>query len=377
MSQRHWWGILCLAGASVALAQVRALGQETAVATRPLTLRQGEQIVNAAWEREQQTGRKPDCSHLVHEVYVLAGYPYQYADSFDLYAGRTEGFARVSTPHAGDLVVWRGHVGIVVDPAEHSFYSSVSSGLRTEFYDAPQWRARGAARFYRYASARPGNLTLASERLARVSSSGNASANASGTALTDASVSAEPVAKISDSRTTPASSEIAFEIPSSVLVAASQDKPTQMEIADAISELNNGTGNVLREETNLPQARRKVIIYDELRIDRAEFKGKRGSAQARIESRVTLLGESMEHKARREKVRWELVRVSGGWEVQMPKDRVYVPRDVAVRVLAERLASLAQGASGLPESDSSVPQQARIVHVLNALFDEGSIGGSR
>jgi hypothetical protein len=373
MSQRFWLGILC---ASIALAQVRTLAQETASAPRPLTLREGEKIVSVAWEREHQTGRRPDCSHLVHEVYTLAGYPYPYADSFDLYVG-TEGFVRVARPHAGDLVVWRGHVGIVVDPAEHSFYSSVRSGLRTEFYDAPQWRARGPARFYRYATPTPGNLIPANERQARVTKEPMQVVTTplvKGSPETS-SGTAQPMTKSSNSRTTAArdleirSSELAFEIPSSILVAASQDKPTQAEIADAVSELNNGTGDVLREE-DLSQLNRKVIIYDDLSIDRAEFKGKRGSAQARIESRVTLFGESIERKPRHEKFRWELLRVSSGWEVLVPKDRVYVPRDVAVRVLAARLASLAQG-SRVSDSDSSIRQQARIVHVLSALFEEG------
>lgn len=380
MSQRLWWVILWLVGASIALAQVRTSGQETPFASRLITLREGEKIVKAAWEREQKTGQRPDCSHLVHEVYTLAGYPYPYADSFDLYVG-TGGFARVATPHPGDLVVWRGHVGIVVDPAEHSFYSSVSSGLRTEFYDAPEWKARGPARFYRYANVIPWNLTLANERLApikeptkvgRVPREGPPEASLG---------TAEPTAKSSDSRTAVARDlelpprQPTFEIPSSVLVAASQGKPTQTEIADAISELNNGTGNVLRKE-DLSQLGRKVVIYDDLHIGRVEFKGPRGSAQARIESRVTMFGESIERNLQHENFRWELFRVSSGWEVLVPKDRVYVPRDVAVRILAERLASLAQG-SGVSDSGLSIRQQARIVRVLSALFEEGSISNLR
>lgn len=380
MSQRLWRVILWLVGSSIALAQVRTLAQETASAARPLTLREGEKIVSAAWEREQKTGRRPDCSHLVHEVYTLAGYPYPYADSFDLYVG-TGSFVRVATPHPGDLVVWRGHVGIVVDPAEHSFYSSVSSGLRTEFYDAPEWKTRGPARFYRYASVIPRNLTLANERLARIKEPMEVvRVPFEGPPETSSGI-AESTAKSSDSRTTmarglePPSRESTSEIPSSILVAATRGNPTQAEIAGAVSELNNGTGNVLREE-DLSQLGRKVIIYDDLIIDRAEFKGKQGSAQARIESRVTLLGESIERKPHHEKFRWELLRVSSGWEVLVPKDRVYVPRDVAVRILAERLASLAQG-SGVSESDLSIRQQARIVHVLSTIFEERSISNLR
>ena len=375
MSRPLWLGMLWLVGASVALAQVRRPAQETALAPRPITLREGETIVNAAWERERQTGRTPDCSHLVHEVYTLAGYPYPYADSFELYAGM-HGFVRVQKPQPGDLVVWRGHVGIVVDPGERSFYSSVTSGLRTEFYDAPQWRARGPARFYRYTAATRGNLTLANERSPRITKKPvqvttvlpveDSGGNSSG--------ATEPITKSADSKTIVApdlglpSSGPALEIPSSILVTASRERPTEAEIAEAISELNNGTGNILREE-DLSRLDRKVIVYDYLNVNRIEFKGNRGSAQAQIKSRVTLLGESIEPKPRYEKFRWELRRVNGGWEVLVPKDRVYVPRDVAVRMLAARLASLAQDSrvSGL---DYSLRQQAQIVHALSALFQE-------
>jgi hypothetical protein len=175
--------------------------------------------------------------------------------------------------------------------------------------DARQWKARGPARFYRYASAIPQNLAQANERLAPIKEPMQVvTVPREGTPETS-SRTAEPTAKSSDSRTTVArdlelpSREPSFEIPSSVLIAASQGKPTQTEVADAVSELNNRSGNVLREE-NLSQGGRKVIIYDDLSIDRAEFKGKRGSAQARIESRVTLIGESIERKPHHEKFRW-------------------------------------------------------------------------
>jgi hypothetical protein len=376
MSPHLRLGILWLLGASIALAQARLPAQEPASAPRPITLREGETIVSAAWERERQTGRRPDCSHLVHEVYSLAGYPYPYADSFELYAGM-RGFVRVTKPQPGDLVAWRGHVGIVVDPGERSFYSSVTSGLRTEIYDAPEWRARGPARFYRYAGVRRQDLILSNKRPPRITKQpvkvvtalpvGDSGGNSSSTA--------EPIVKSADSTATMApdvglpSSGSTLEIPSGILVAASRDRPTEAEIAEAVSELNNGTGAILRED-DLSRLDRKVIVYDSFTIDRIEFKGNRGSAQARIKSQATLLGESIERKQRYEKFRWELRRVNGGWEVLAPKDRVYVPRDVAVRMLAERLASLAQD-SGVSGSDSSLRQQAQIVHALSALFQEG------
>jgi hypothetical protein len=166
MTRRLWLGFLLLAGSSVAQAQVRPQSQKKISSPQLLTAREGEDIVQAAWERDQQPDRAPDCSHLAHEVYSRAGYPYPYARSVDLYVG-IGSFVRVRKPQPGDLVVWRGHVGIVIDPAEHAFYSSVTSGLRTEFYDTPDWKARGPARFYRYVAVKSANLVLSGNQSAK------------------------------------------------------------------------------------------------------------------------------------------------------------------------------------------------------------------
>src|SRR5262249_7955906 len=95
-----------------------------------------------------------DCSHLVHAVYERAGFPYDYVTSRELYIGNPH-FTRVHKPQPGDLIVWRGHVGIVIDPKERSFFSSVRSGPDTQFYDSVYWRSRGIARFYRYVTEKP------------------------------------------------------------------------------------------------------------------------------------------------------------------------------------------------------------------------------
>lgn len=90
-----------------------------------------------------------DCSHLVHHIYERAGLPYDYATSRDLYDG-VDAFRRVYDPVPGDIIVWRGHVGIVVDPDEHSFLSALRSGVKVSAYDAKYWKLRGRPRFYRY-----------------------------------------------------------------------------------------------------------------------------------------------------------------------------------------------------------------------------------
>ena len=93
---------------------------------------------------------KFDCSHLVHVLYERVGLHYQYANSHALYRGIEE-FERVLKPNSGDLVVWRGHAGIVVDPSQHSFLSALKTGVKISSYVSTYWRRLGSPRFFRFA----------------------------------------------------------------------------------------------------------------------------------------------------------------------------------------------------------------------------------
>jgi hypothetical protein len=121
---------------------------------RLLTLNEGRAIAQGMAWADDEEGLSPDCSHLVHKLYEQAGHPYPYASSLDLYQG-TAPFLRVRYAHPGDLVVWRGHVGIVVNPREHSFFSTTRSGARTQNYSSAYWRGRGYPRFFRYLTKSP------------------------------------------------------------------------------------------------------------------------------------------------------------------------------------------------------------------------------
>ena len=117
---------------------------------RLLSLSEGRAILEAAWQHRDSIDLQPDCSHLVHDIYSLVGLEYEYAPSRDLYRNEVSAFRRVFHPQAGDLIVWLGHVGIVVSPLEHSFYSSLNSGLLVDDYLKRYWKNRGTPRFYRY-----------------------------------------------------------------------------------------------------------------------------------------------------------------------------------------------------------------------------------
>lgn len=117
--------------------------------SRLVTAAEGRAIVGSALKARHNGRSTGDCSHSVHAIYKRAGFPYRYADSSQLYDGIKD-FRRVSRPQAGDLAVWPGHAGIVVNPAQHSFFGATHSGLRVESYDSKYWKHRGRPRFFRY-----------------------------------------------------------------------------------------------------------------------------------------------------------------------------------------------------------------------------------
>ncbi len=128
--------------------------EEARVDPGRLTQDDGLSILSAALDLPVRRSARQDCSHLVHAIYENAGFSYPYTRSFDLYNG-IQNFQRVTQPQPGDLVVWRGHVGIVVNPTQHAFFSSMRSGLGMDDYEAPYWKKRGRARFYRYIATNP------------------------------------------------------------------------------------------------------------------------------------------------------------------------------------------------------------------------------
>jgi hypothetical protein len=373
-----------------------APAQDEDYSPRLLTAAAGRALVQAAWEHQQQLTGKPDCSHLVNEIYRLAGFPYAYASSFDLFAGGSDQFARVKTAQPGDLIVWPGHVGLVVDPALHSFYSSVTEGLDTQDYDSKYWRQYGSSRFYRYritdpekfpaaAETRPNAAINVPEKVQIVTvpviedddEDAPAPAPPARAAMRSASaplpvknlpVSPARSATIPSSATRATKTEAsAPEAPKSILLVSRGKKPSAQQVGEAITEMSNSARAALRPE-DLLQPRLPVVVFDQLRVENVHVKGDRGWADVQVTSRASLSGEKREAKRRQEKHRWELRRGSSGWSALAPLDRIYVPRDAAVRVLAGQLSKLAAGEKDSPQSAALLRQEAQLAGFLNDLL---------
>ncbi len=371
--------------------QAASTEQASAPTFRLLNAKEGRSIVDAAKDQEQTERDPQDCSHLVHQAYLDAGFEYPYANSFELYAGN-ENFLRVRHSRAGDLIVWPGHVGIVLDPIEHSFYSLVRTGLEAQDYLGTYWKARGRPRFYRYKVEKAEILTAvrapAAPRAANSKKTSNTATLVEEQSPVLASNANRPPKTVSE-RTkvvnspaaalpAPAAESITLEIPHSSAIAAGNKQPSSSEVADAISDLANASGEVLRSDYPsklvLP-----VVIFERFQVERLEIKRDHGWAHLQMDSRATITGSEVNYKRRHEKVRWELRKTESGWEAVAPADRTYVPSDVAVRNLAAQLARLTERDGAAVNQETVLQQESQLANLLSGLLDikTGASAGTR
>jgi hypothetical protein len=355
------------------------LPQENGSTARLLSAKQGREIAAVALAQDEPLRGTQDCSHLVQQIYATAGYEYPYASSFDLYAGNGN-FRRVRHAQAGDLITWPGHVGIVLNPARHSFYSLVRSGLQAEDYLGPYWRSRGRPRFYRYVidaspevetakDSRPPSANGGSPR--RRSSAAKTEVRAQ-TEIADATETTKEASirsKVVAAPPPAASTALDESITSNILLTTEQRRPTAAEVFDGISELSRARANVLRTAEPL-RVTTPLVILDDIRVERVETKRDKGWVHAQLDSHVRIGEEGVDFKRRREKVRWELRRDSSGWLAIVPPDRAYIARVDAVRVMAAQLAEMAQSDAATNHDQEVLAQEARIANLLSALLQK-------
>ena len=368
MARRFILIALCLATASGALGQnVRPASAETP-GPRPIAKTEGRRILATIPTIEADSESETDCSHLVHDVYEQAGFPYDYASSRELYIGSTN-FTRVRVPQPGDLVVWRGHVGIVIDPKQHSFFSFVRSGPDTQFYDSPYWRSRGVARFFRYISEKPlrSGQTLEATRHADqepLQAASRSSENRPPSRLPKPA--AERVSNAVHAAETPNPTTV--ETPREIVLQVSGKNPSPEEVAAAFAEMNRDSAESLRKRS--PNSFGKsIIVYREVRVSSMQIKGKRGTALIQIESlggpTVARTGPQLHWKEQP----LEFEKTKRGWVMSSIQEAAYVKREIALQVLSARLAELAQNTDATLEQER---EQKQIIRLLNLLVTDDS-----
>ena len=320
-----------------------------------LSAEQGQAVAEFAEHPGPGVRPKPDCSHLVHLLYAQAGLIYSYQDSRVLYRGVSD-FERVKTPQPGDLVVWLGHVGIVLSPEEHTFLSSVRSGIITESWTASHWSARGRPHFFRYRIGPDTNMALLA---AVMNDNGNAQIQSRGEVSNGPTATfpsrerngarrtrpAEPATQAGRNAPAPwdelgraTADEAGVDSRSIVALVRQREKPNKHEIAAAIMESSSGRAQRLISGQIL-DLDHPLSVFERLEVVKVRIRHESGS--------VTLkLSEIMSQEAGRvfpaNTVERELSvyrRRDGVWVISDPRDRTYLPQGQALNVF-ERQAEI-------------------------------------
>lgn len=316
---------------------------------RPLGASEGLAILGAALESRHRANAGSDCSHLVQAIYEKAGFPYSYVNSFQLYEGIDQ-FRRVTNLQPGDLAVWKGHVGIVVNPGQHSFFSMLRSGRGVETYDSKYWKRRGTPRFFRYVKAAP----------------------------------VEPLPEVSNATLIPTSLEIrspaGVEAPAtvqpaaSVVRVASSTKPTSDQLNAALLKAFRDSEPALRGSDLLGMTR-SLTVFDQFEVKTVHLAGNQGWADIQIHEVMSLPAAEVKVNRLWERQRWALQRRDkASWELTIPSNTTYISQEMAVRVMAHQLASLADSNSN---SASIVDHKAELARLLTSLLENQTSSGTR
>jgi hypothetical protein len=278
-------------------------------------------------------GRKPDCSHLVHQVLTTAGLEFPYATSFEIFAGIPQ-LRRVRRAQPGDVIVWPGHVGLVVNAAERTFYSSTRSGLRVDEYSNGYWRRRGTPRFYRYIVTSDIEPTLRASLQPRVRDSREVNDAADGVSASTAD------ARTDASRT--------YDIPESVHIATSDSKPSKTDVEKAVSELSSTAATALSTDRDA-----SLFLVRDLKVKKVQTEGDSGWAEIQPRSAIELEPDGTWRKVKVAKQRWELRRGDDGWTLSLPPGRAYVAQAAAIPILGRRLSTGAEESDQTEEASST------------------------
>jgi len=354
----------CLLTSNAAFCEQKAAMVDTAEQRggRLLTRAEGVALVDRALEYSASSPRL-DCSHLVHEVLTTTGLAYPYATSHEIFAGIPQ-FRRVRSAQPGDLIVWPGHVGLVVDTERSEFLSSKGSGVGTDNYSSEYWQTRGRPRFYRYVvggatelaglgsiPARSGGTTPAHGAVVPTEAPTQASGRSSARLV-------EPVS----SPQSVFNHVIRDDVPPSMQIATGHGKPKKGDVEDAVSALINAPVSLLDAEN---RGRMPVVLLGNVQVVAVHIKGDKGWAGVRGNARLAAADGSW-GKATVQEFRWELRREQNGWRVFMPRDRLYVSQDEAIAVLAKQLSVL----SAAPDQVTRRREMSRLAAALNLLLNE-------
>ena len=356
-------------GSSNAPPQVTRTGperQQKPIQSQPLSLGESLAILGAALDSRYHSDFPSDCSHLVHELYERAGFPYEYASSSDLYEGIDE-FRRVAKPQPGDLAVWRGHAGIVINPAQYSFFSVLRSGPGVDSYNSAYWKQRGRPRFFRYVKAVPSGVLPTSIRTASLKPTvlGNRQPHEPDAEDPISDGSKESLSETGSSARLAVNQPLHTETSRAVVV--NSVRPTPDQVSAAFLQACKDWEESLRGR-DLFQSSPSLVVFDHFAVKKVHITRNQGWAEVQVDQLVSLTESKTELHKRSERQRWTLSRRdNNSWELAASPNTIYLPQHVAARILAHQLAQLTEDS---PDPASRTQDKAELARLLDVLLDK-------
>jgi len=278
----------------------------------------------------------------VNAVYTQAGFDYEYASSGDIFDG-IDAFQRVQTPQSGDLIVWQGHIGIIVDPGEHSFYSSVLSGFAIEDYRSDYWTSRGHPRFYRYLVDQMHSARLLAYVSARqMTRALNQQSGPAGWLASNRDANVQDgvdnkfQAEKTSSKLTPSDTEI-FD----AVFVSLRPEPSREEVRAAVIRAADANSERLFR-TAAVDSYPRIAVADEFTVVKLNIHDHSGWAEVEVNETASIQYGRPELKPTTERWRLRLRSERQGWILLLPQNRIYLRRDLGIRALANHVALMSQ-----------------------------------
>jgi hypothetical protein len=358
----------------IAAPVTRAETGDNSTAVVLLSPDQGEALAAFALQSEKRIRSKPDCSHLVHLLYARAGLIYPYEDSRVLYGGISD-FQRVKTPQAGDLVVWLGHMGIVLSPEEKTFISSVHSGILAESWMAPHWIRRGHPRFYRYRIGPEADMNLLAKIMGDETQQADTRTSArSGTGPELPSPVLPTIGETRESdgvgqeidtlspQNARSMNEGGHDSSSIVALISQRQVPSKRQIAAAMIEGSKAHARRLLDGETLDVSR-PFAVFSRLEVEKIKIKHENGWVTFRLTETMSQEDGRILPARTTERELAIFHRSDGFWVISDPHERTYLPEEQALGVFEHQTELFLRQA---PNSSNT----RIIVKALDRIYDQ-------
>ena len=111
-----------------------------------------------------------------------------------------------------------------------------------------------------------------------------------------------------------------------------------------------------------------VIVFDHFAVRKVHIAGNEGWVEVQIDELASLTGGKAQVHRLSEHQRWPLSRRDKtSWELTAPRGTIYVPQEIAVRIMSHQLAQLTDER---PDNSARPQQKAELARVLNSLLQE-------